>query len=239
MTQVRRLMMGIGLSSLVLPSVLGVRLAGRSSHADSAWRLADGARRTAACEPLHGAWEPSRCAACRVAPPDRQGAGGHPHRGPRRRRPLRDVCGGATPPRAPRRARRDHVGKPAHHAASRSWHSTIWTDGRREPLMLGTGLNSSARLLHSPTYRPHPLADGAEPQQRRRHALREDRSRAPGIAASPCPFPNPGGGELHLFCWDKGIEAGYRLWSWTRHDDFIYFPQLAVGDVNDDGQVRS
>jgi outer membrane protein assembly factor BamB len=49
-------------------------------------------------------------------------------------------------------------------------------------------------------------------------------------------FPNPGGGELHLLCWDQGIENGYQLWSWTRHDDFIYFPQLAVGDANGDGR---
>ena len=49
-------------------------------------------------------------------------------------------------------------------------------------------------------------------------------------------FPNPGGGELHLFSWDKEVEDGYALWAWTRHDDFIYFPQLAVGDANGDGR---
>ncbi len=39
-----------------------------------------------------------------------------------------------------------------------------------------------------------------------------------------------------MFCWDKGIERGYSAWSWQRHDDFIWFPQLAVGDLNLDGQ---
>ena len=148
MTQVRRLMMGIGLSSLVLPSVLGVRLAGRSSHADSAWRLADGARRTAACEPLHGAWEPSRCAACRVAPPDRQGAGGtltadlddddrsETYAAARHRLVRRDAPGGIT-----------WESPPITRGFSLVAFDDLDGDGRREPLMLGTGLNSSSPLL--------------------------------------------------------------------------------------------
>ena len=49
-------------------------------------------------------------------------------------------------------------------------------------------------------------------------------------------FPNPGGGELHMFCWDKGVEEGYALWSWTRYDDFIYLAE--TGLVEDDLPVR-
>jgi hypothetical protein len=111
-------------------------------------------------------------------------------------------------------------------------------DGRREPLMLGTGLNSSSPLYFIPDPRT-----GAIRWQAELNASNGGDSRfgkidpeRPGMQLLRALFPNPGGGELHMFCWDKGIEAGYRLWSWTRHDDFIYFPQLAVGDVNDDGR---
>ena len=204
MTQVRRLMMGIGLSSLVLPSPrLSTSPAApptRTARGD--WPMARGgplrANRSTARGNLRDAprvWRPTR----------RQGAGGtltwdldDDDRS--------ETCCGVTAPPAPRRARRITWESPLSTAASRSWHSTIWTDGRHHSAQSLKHQSGQLLLTLIPVCSwPHPLADGAEPQQRRRHALREDRSRAPGIAASPCPFPNPGGGELHLFCWDKGI----------------------------------
>jgi hypothetical protein len=110
-------------------------------------------------------------------------------------------------------------------------------DGQREPLMAGSGLNSAAPLYF--------VFDPKTGRIRWRHRLNPsnggdtlfgklDPTRK-GLQLIRSLFPNPGGGELHMFCWDKGVEQGYALWSWTRHDDFIYFPQLALGDLNRDG----
>src|SRR5207249_3444060 len=111
-------------------------------------------------------------------------------------------------------------------------------DGKREPLMVGSGLNDM-----SPLYFVFDPATGRIRWQcelnpsnggdARFGKIDPDRK---GLQLVRALFPNQGGGELHMFCWDKGIEDGYPLWSWTRHDDFIYFPQLAAGDANGDGR---
>jgi hypothetical protein len=111
-------------------------------------------------------------------------------------------------------------------------------DGRREPLMVGTGLNNAAPLyfIFDPgTGRIRWQCELAPTNGGDTRFGKIDPERK-GVQLLRALFPNPGGGELHLFCWDQGIEDGYQLWSWTRHDDFIYFPQLAVGDANGDGR---
>jgi len=110
-------------------------------------------------------------------------------------------------------------------------------DGLREPLMVGSGLNTFA-----PLYFVFDPKTGSIRWQAELTPTNGGDSRfgkidigRKGTQLLRALFPNPGGGELHLFCWDQGVEQGYRLWSWQRSDDFIYFPQLAVGDVDDDG----
>ncbi|MDO8588319.1 MAG: VCBS repeat-containing protein [Armatimonadota bacterium] len=111
-------------------------------------------------------------------------------------------------------------------------------DGGKEPLMLGTGLNAMAPLYF--------IFDPAKGTIRWKAELNPtnggdyrfgkiDRNRK-GLQLLRSIFPYGGSCELHLFCWDKGIEDGYKLWSWQWADDFIYFPQLCVGDMNNDGQ---
>lgn len=111
-------------------------------------------------------------------------------------------------------------------------------DGRREPLLVGSGLNPA-----SPLYFVFDPRDGRirwqvelNPTNGGDFRLGKLDPTRKGLQLLRALFPNPGGGELHLFSWDQGIESGCAAWSWTRHDDFIYFPQLAVGDVDGDGQ---
>lgn len=111
-------------------------------------------------------------------------------------------------------------------------------DGRREPLMAGSGLNPASPLYF--IFDPH---DGGirwqaelSPSNGGDFRFGKLDPARKGLQLLRALFPNPGGGELHLFSWEQGIENGSAAWSWTRRDDFIYFPQLAVGDVDGDGQ---
>ena len=111
-------------------------------------------------------------------------------------------------------------------------------DGTKEPLMLGQGLNSMAPLyfIFDPKtgrIRWKAELNGTNGGDYRFGKIDKNRK---GLQLLRAIFPYGGSGELHLFAWDKGIEDGYRVWSWQWADDFIYFPQLCVGDMNNDGQ---
>jgi len=143
-----------------------------------------------------------------------------------------------------RLVRRDAQGKEVWESAPITRGSTLIAfddldgDGKREPLMLGTGLNRFAPLYFVFDPKTGAIRWKAELAPTNGGDTRFgkiDPSRK-GLQLLRALFPNPGGGEAHLFCWDQGIEQGYSPWSWQRHSDFIYFPQLAVGDVNHDGQ---
>jgi hypothetical protein len=113
-------------------------------------------------------------------------------------------------------------------------------DGTKEPLMMGQRLNTQA-----PVYFVFDPATGrirwkaeCSPSNGGDYRFGKIDKRLKGLQLMRALWVDPRGNELHMWAWDKGIEQGYEVWSWYHAypNDRILFPQLCVGDLNNDGQ---
>ena len=113
-------------------------------------------------------------------------------------------------------------------------------DGTKEPLMIGQRLNTQA-----PVYFIFDPATGrirwkaeCSPTNGGDYRFGKIDKNLKGLQLLRALWVDPKGNELHMWAWDKGIEQGYEVWSWYHAypNDRILFPQLCVGDLNNDGQ---